>query len=81
MELNPFDYDANFEIAALFEQFDQKQALVYYEAGIKIMRENLTSEKRFMKKWPSSFIDPSESQKQAQTMIPPELLNNYAVLM
>ena len=81
MELNPFDYDANFEIAALFEQFDQKQALVYYEAGIKIMRENLTSEKRFMKKWPSSFIDPSESQKQAQSMIPPELLNNYAVLM
>ena len=81
MELNPFDYDANFEIAALFEQFDQKQALVYYEAGIKIMRENLTTEKRFMKKWPSSFIDPSEKQDIAQTMLPPELLNNYAVLM
>ena len=45
------------------------------------MRENLTTEKRFMKKWPSSFIDPSEKQDIAQTMLPPELLNNYAVLM
>jgi hypothetical protein len=30
-ELNPHDYDANFEIAALFEQTEPKRALAYYE--------------------------------------------------
>ena len=31
LELNPQDYDANFEIATLFEQIEPKRALPYYE--------------------------------------------------
>lgn len=31
LELNPEDYDANFEIAGLFEQTEPKRALLYYE--------------------------------------------------
>ena len=34
-----------------------------------------------MKKWPSSFIDPCSELDLAQSMLPPEVLNNYAVLM
>ena len=47
LELNPQDYDANFEIASLFEQIDPKQALIYYEAGVKVMRDNLKAERPF----------------------------------
>ena len=45
IELNPRDFDANFEVAMLFEQHDPKQALIYYEAGIKIMKEELQKER------------------------------------
>jgi len=40
-ELNPLDYDANFEIASLFEESEPRRALIYYEHGVKIMREHL----------------------------------------
>lgn len=40
-ELNPLDFDANFEIASLFEQVEPKRALVYYEQGVRIMRDSL----------------------------------------
>ena len=45
IELNPQDYDACFEIAALFEQTEPKRALVYYEQGVNIMREFLAEKK------------------------------------
>ena len=45
LELNPKDFDANFEIAALFEQTEPLQALIYYEAGINIMREEIGCDK------------------------------------
>ena len=61
LELNPQDFDANFEIASLFEQIDPKQALIYYEAGVKVMRDNLKAERpfKFLQRWPSSFADPT----------------------
>ena len=43
LELNPQDYDANFEIAALFEQAEPKRALIHYEQGIRIIREHISS--------------------------------------
>ena len=60
LELNPQDFDANFEIASLFEQIDPKQALIYYEAGVRVMRDNLKAERpfKFLQRWPSSFADP-----------------------
>lgn len=47
------------------------------------MREEISRDKRskFIGKWPSSATDPSAYLDLAQTMIPPELLNNYAVLL
>lgn len=61
LELNPKDFDANFEIAAIFEKSDPAQALIYYEAGIKILRDEIAREKRskFIGKWPSSATEPS----------------------
>jgi hypothetical protein len=38
LELNPKDYEANFEIAALFELTEHKNALVYYETGVKVLQ-------------------------------------------
>lgn len=83
IELNPRDFDANFEIAQLFEQTDPKQALIYYEDGIKIMKEEIESEKpdRFLNQWNSSCEDPSKHLDTARKMVPPELLNNVGVLM
>jgi hypothetical protein len=61
LELNPKDYDSNFEIAALFERSDSSQALVYYETGIKIIRDEMKTNKKskFLHPWASSFTDPS----------------------
>ena len=83
LELNPKDFDANFEIAALYQESEPLQALIYYEAGIKIMRDEISAEKRskFMSFWPSSFTDPKAHIELCQSMIPPELLNNLAVLL
>lgn len=39
IELNPKDYDAHFEIAALFEQTEPLKSLSHYQLGIDIMRE------------------------------------------
>ena len=36
---------------------------------------------KFMAKWPSSFEKASDHSELAQKMIPPELLNNLAVLL
>ena len=93
-ELNPHDYDANFEIAALFEQSEPKRALIYYEQGISIMREYLAEKNndaadmgpnhtrpfKFMTKWPSSFESANDHIDLCQKTIPPELLNNISVL-
>jgi tetratricopeptide (TPR) repeat protein len=83
LELNPKDFDANFEIAALFEQTEPLQALIYYDAGINIMREEIGCDKsnRFIEEWPSSFSDPTSHLELSKSMIPPELLNNLAVLL
>lgn len=47
------------------------------------MRDEIAKEKRskFIGKWPSSATDPSSLLSLAQTMVPPELLNNFAVLL
>jgi tetratricopeptide (TPR) repeat protein len=37
LELNPRDYNANFEIAELLEQQESSQALHYYEQGLKLV--------------------------------------------
>jgi hypothetical protein len=37
IELNPKDYEANLEIANLFEQSEPKHALVYYENALRIL--------------------------------------------
>lgn len=34
IEINPFDYKSNFDIAQMFEQIDHGFALKYYEQGI-----------------------------------------------
>jgi len=90
LELNPHDYDANFEISSLFEETEPKRALVYLEQGVSVMREHLASAKagsdrqkafKFMARWPSSFESPQAHQELAQKMIPPEVLNNLAVLL
>lgn len=83
MELNPKDFDANFEVAMLFEQNDPKQALIYYEAGIKIMKEELAKDhpSHFLTPWFSSCEDPNAHLDVARKMVPPELLNNTAVLL
>jgi hypothetical protein len=83
LELNPKDFDANFEVAMLFEQNDPKQALIYYEAGIKIMKEELAKEhtSHFLTPWFSSCEDPNAHLEVARKMVPPELLNNTAVLL
>jgi tetratricopeptide (TPR) repeat protein len=83
LELNPKDFDANFELASLFERSDPAQALIYYENGIKIIRDEIASPKKskFQAQWPSSFTDASAHIELTQTMVPPELLNNYAVLL
>jgi len=81
IELNPRDFSANFEVAFLFEQNDPKQALIYYEAGISIMREELQGDGRFVEDWASSFEDPAAHLELAREMIPPELLSNTGVLL
>ena len=37
LELNPKDHEACFEVAALLENSEHKNALVYYEQGVKVM--------------------------------------------
>lgn len=37
LELNPKDYESNFEIASQLESSEFKNALVYYESGVKIL--------------------------------------------
>lgn len=39
IQLNPRDYEANIEIAQVFDQNDPKTALVYYENALKILNE------------------------------------------
>lgn len=41
LELNPKDYEANIEIAQMFEQNEPKHALVYYENALKIMNNDI----------------------------------------
>ena len=67
LELNPKDFDANFEIASLFERSDPTQALVYYEAGIKILRDEIDANKKskYLGQWPSSLTDPSSQLEKA----------------
>jgi tetratricopeptide (TPR) repeat protein len=79
------DFDANFEVAQIFEQSDPKVAIKYYEAGIRIIKQHIDKEQpekfKFMKQWPSSFEDPKQGLKLTQTFVPPEILSNYAVLL
>ena len=70
IELNPQDHESNFEIAALFEESDAKRALFYYEQGVRIMRDHLSSDTeaqarkfKFMQPWPSSFSSPLEHRE------------------
>lgn len=62
IELNPNDFEAHFEIATLLEIFDPKQALQQYEAGIKIIKNEIAkpADRKFhyTEKWQSSFTDP-----------------------
>ena len=88
MELNPHDFDANFEIAAIFEDTDAKRALVYYEQGVRIMRDHIESGSeasntkfKFMQLWPASFESAQSHRELSQKTIPPEILNNLAVLL
>ena len=67
LELNPKDFEANFEIAQMFEQTEPKHSLVYYESGLKI----LISEKQN-----GSSLEASEEDK----IIPPELYVNVGTL-
>lgn len=41
LELNPKDFEANFEIAQMFETTEPKYSLVYYESGLKIMQQEI----------------------------------------
>ena len=47
-------------MGALFEVSDPKQALIYYEAGVKSIRDQINAPKKnkFIEQWSSSFIDP-----------------------
>ena len=47
------------------------------------MRDELAAPKKskFRGLWPSSFTEPSAHIELTQTMVPPDLLNNYAVLL
>lgn len=60
IELNPKDFDAHFEIAALFEQTDTKLAMTHYQQGIDIIREQINAETKckYVQQWQSSYIDP-----------------------
>lgn len=82
IELNPEDFNAHFEISGIFEQMDPKTALYHYQQGIAIMRRKISApdQFKFMEKWQSSTIEPDDLEQITQTMIPPELLNNLAVL-
>lgn len=57
--------------------------MIYYEAGIKVIRAELAQEKpsKYIEKWPGSFTDPWAHSELCKGMIPAELLNNVAVLM
>jgi hypothetical protein len=78
IDLNPNDYDAHFEIAALFEQADLPLALQHYTEGINIIRKKINSpeESHYTLAWHSSFSDRLAHNDIAQSMVPPELLNN-----
>ncbi len=41
LELNPRDYEANIEIAQVYEQSDPKTSSIYYEKALKIIRESI----------------------------------------
>ena len=77
------DFDANFEVAQIFESTDPKLALKYHETGVKIMRDHISSEEpfRFMAEWSSSFEDPQKHKPLTMKTVPPEILCNYAVLL
>lgn len=48
-----------------------------------MIRDEIATNKKskFLGPWASSFTNPSLQLDLAQTMVPPELLNNYAVLL
>ena len=71
IELNPKDYEANFEIATLFELSEHKHSLVYYENGIKILESEIDERKK-------KRIDNKEIHE--EDIISPDLYNNIGVL-
>lgn len=62
IELNPNDYDAHFEIAAMFEQTDQELALTHYAKGVEIMRSYIREPEKdkYVLPWQSSYSDRSQ---------------------
>ncbi len=68
LELNPKDYEANFEIAALFELSEQKNALVYYETGVKVLQQEIDGRKK------------DKANLSEEDYVPPDLYNNIGVL-
>lgn len=69
LELNPKDYEANIEIAQLYDLSDTKLALVYYENAYRIFINGINE-----RKLKSSEIDDE------QTLVPPELMVNLGTL-
>lgn len=85
LELNPADYDACFEVAALYEQAEPATALPFYERGIQVMKQQINTRavdrSPFVDAWQSSFAEATALPELAASMVPPELLNNVAVLL
>lgn len=76
IELNPKDYQSNFEVAQMFDQVDQPLALSYYEQGLK----SLSMDIEVRLKLHSDHQNEEEFFSDPINIVSPELLNNIGVL-
>ena len=76
IELNPSDYQSQFEIAQMFDQIDMPMALMYYEQGYRNI--SLEIEKRH--KFSAETHSEEKFYSDKANIIHPEILNNIGVL-
>ncbi|CDW71106.1 rna polymerase-associated protein ctr9 homolog [Stylonychia lemnae] len=75
LELNPQDFEANFEIAQMFEQTEPKHALVYYEGGLKILQNEIDERQH-----QESSLQDDPNRNASDDIVPPEILLNVGTL-
>lgn len=76
IELNPKDYQANFDVAQMFDQVEPPLALLYYEQGLK----QLKLEIEIRNKLNCENMTDEEFSRDIKNIVPPEILNNIGVL-